>query len=45
MGEDYWKELYSNKNLSNREEFEYVRIPTIKNKYRWSTNTIWLYIK
>jgi hypothetical protein len=34
MGEEYWKALYSNKTLSNREEFESVRIPTIKNKYK-----------
>ena len=34
MGEEYWKDLYSNIELSNREEFESVRIPTIKNKYK-----------
>ncbi len=34
MGEEYWKDLYSNRKLSNREEFESVRIPTIKNKYK-----------
>lgn len=34
MGEDYWKELYSSRQLSNRDEFISVEIPTIQNKYK-----------
>jgi hypothetical protein len=34
MDEDYWRNLYTQKNISNREEFESVKIPTIKNKFK-----------
>ena len=34
MGESYWKNIYTNKRLFNREEFENVSIPGIKNKFQ-----------
>jgi len=34
MNEEYWRNLYTQKNISNREEFESVKIPTIKNKFK-----------
>jgi len=34
MGREYWKDLYTNRRLSNYEEFESVKIPTVKDKFQ-----------
>lgn len=44
MGEDYWRELYTGKSaywLSEREEFENINIPGVKNKFVPDTKNLY----
>ena len=34
MDEGYWRDLYTKNDLSNKDDFRYVEIPTIKNKFK-----------